>query len=406
MLLCWPVSPWHDSDFVMPERPLHILELRSVRGTGGGPEKTILVGAARSDPQRFRVTVCYIRDRRDEAYVLDRLAADLKVDYVEVHERHSFDRSIWPALRRLVRDRRIDIVHGHDYKTNLLAFLLARAERIVPLATAHGWTGQSARETRLYYPAERWLLGRFPRVIAVSSEIADRLVDAGAQRERVTTILNGIDTETFQRDPDRVAAARASFNVPAGTAVVGSVGRLERQKRFDILIDAVARLRQQRRDITLVIAGDGSLAETLRTCASTHGVADACVFAGHRTDVVDVLHGFDVFVQSSEYEGTPNCVLEAMAVGAPVVATTVGGTAELIDDRVHGLLVSPHDPAALAAAIATALDDRDAAGRRAVAARLRIEQEFSFDTRMRKVEQIYEALVAGHRHASPATAVA
>ncbi len=406
MLLCWPVSPWHDSDFVMPERPLHILELRSVRGTGGGPEKTILVGAARSDPQRFRVTVCYIRDRRDEAYVLDRLAADLKVDYVEVHERHSFDRSIWPALRRLVRDRRIDIVHGHDYKTNLLAFLLARAERIVPLATAHGWTGQSARETRLYYPAERWLLGRFPRVIAVSSEIADRLVDAGAQRERVTTILNGIDTETFQRDPDRVAAARASFNVPAGTAVVGSVGRLERQKRFDILIDAVARLRQQRRDVTLVIAGDGSLAETLRTCASTHGVADACVFAGHRTDVVDVLHGFDLFVQSSEYEGTPNCVLEAMAVGAPVVATTVGGTAELIDDRVHGLLVSPHDPAALAAAIATALDDRDAAGRRAVAARLRIEQEFSFDTRMRKVEQIYEALVAGHRHASPATAVA
>ena len=147
--------------------------------------------------------------------------------------------------------------------------------------------------------------------------------------------------------------------MPSSTAVVGSVGRLERQKRFDILIEAVARLRQQQRDVTLVIVGDGSLAATLRAHARTHGVADACVFTGHRTDVVDVLHAFDLFAQSSEYEGTPNCVLEAMAVGAPVVATTVGGTAELIDDRVHGLLVPPHNPEALAAAIAAALDDRD-----------------------------------------------
>jgi len=390
----------------MPDRPLHILELRSVRGTGGGPEKTILVGAARSDPRRFRVTVCYIRDRRDEVYALDQLAPDMGVDYVEVHERHSFDGSIWPALRRLVRDRRIDIVHGHDYKTNLLAFLLARADGVVPLGTAHGWTGQTTRETRLYYPAERWLLGYFPRVIAVSSEIAGRLVAAGAKPDRVTTVLNGIDTEMFRHDPDRAGPARASFKVPSSAAIVGSVGRLERQKRFDLLIEAVARLRQQQRDVTLVIVGDGSLMPALRAHASTHGVADACVFTGHRTDVVEVLHGLDVFAQSSEYEGTPNCVLEAMAVGAPVVATTVGGTVELIEDGVHGLLVPPHNPEALASAIAAALDDPAATTRRAVAARQRIEREFSFDARMRKVEQIYEALVAGHGRATPAAAVA
>jgi len=390
----------------MPDRPLHILELRSVRGTGGGPEKTILVGAARSDPGRFRVTVCYIRDERDTVYALDRLAGDLGVDYVEVLERHSFDRRIWPALRRLVRERRIDIVHGHDYKTNLLAFLLARAERVVPLGTAHGWTGQSSRETRLYYPAERWLLGRFPRVIAVSSEIADRLVEAGARRDRITTVLNGIDTETFRRDSSRAGPARLSLRLPPSTAIVGSVGRLERQKRFDLLIDAVARLRQRQRDVTLVIAGDGSLAATLRAHARARGLADASVFAGHRTDVVDVLHAFDLFAQSSEYEGTPNCVLEAMAVGAPVVATTVGGTAELIDDGVHGLLVPPHDPEALAAALAAALDDPAATARRAAAARLRIEQELSFDVRMRKVEQIYEALADDRRRNTPTAAVA
>jgi glycosyltransferase involved in cell wall biosynthesis len=390
----------------MPEHPLHILELRSVRGTGGGPEKTILVGAARSDSRRFKVTVCYIRDLRDEIFALDRLAAGLGVDYVEVHERHSFDPKIWPALRRLVRERRIDIVHGHDYKTNLLAFLLARAEGIVPLGTSHGWTGQTTREKLIYYPADRWLLGHFPRVIAVSSEIADRLIDAGARRDRVTTVLNGIDTDTFQRDPQRVGPARASFNLPPSTIVVGSVGRLERQKRFDILIEAVALLREQKRDVTLVLAGAGSLAEALRSAARQHGVADACVFAGHRTDIVDVLHAFDLFVQSSEYEGTPNCVLEAMAVGVPVVATAVGGTAELIDNQVHGLLVPPHNPAALAAAIAVALDDRETTARRAAAARQRTEQQFSFDARMRKVESIYEALVDAHGHTTRNAAVA
>src|SRR5437868_14724069 len=101
--------------------PVRILELRSVRGTGGGPEKTILLSAARSNPERFAVTACYLRDRRDPNFGVDVLAKKLGVNYVEVGERHSFDFRIWPALRRLARERAIDIVHSHDYKTDLLA---------------------------------------------------------------------------------------------------------------------------------------------------------------------------------------------------------------------------------------------------------------------------------------------
>ena len=86
--------------------PVRILELRSVRGTGGGPEKTMLFGTAQSDRSRFAVTLCYIRDSRDDIYFIHDLAARHQVDYVEVVERHSFDPSIWPALRRLVRERR------------------------------------------------------------------------------------------------------------------------------------------------------------------------------------------------------------------------------------------------------------------------------------------------------------
>src|SRR6266498_6009132 len=106
--------------------PIRILELRSVRGTGGGPEKTILFGAAQTDPQRFAITVCYIRDQRDPVFSVGSRAAELTIDYLEVSERHPLDLSIWPSLRRIVRERRIDIVHSHDYQTNLLAFLLSK----------------------------------------------------------------------------------------------------------------------------------------------------------------------------------------------------------------------------------------------------------------------------------------
>src|SRR4051812_35566812 len=134
----------------MINRPVRILELRSVRGTGGGPEKTILLGAARAD-RRFPVTVCYIRDNRDAAFGITGRAAGLGIDYVEIVEGGSFDPRVLPALQRLVRERGIDIVHAHDYKTDLLALLLARLEQTIAVATAHGWIGHSRRERLLYY---------------------------------------------------------------------------------------------------------------------------------------------------------------------------------------------------------------------------------------------------------------
>jgi glycosyltransferase involved in cell wall biosynthesis len=374
--------------------PIRVLELRSVRGTGGGPEKTILAGAARSDPRRFAVTVCYIRDRRDEVFALDRVASDLGVDYVEVVERHSFDRGIWKELRGLVRDRHIDIVHAHEYKTDLLALLLARAEGVVPLSTVHGWSGASLRELLCYYPADRQILRRYPRVIAVSGAIKARLVRAGAAADRVTTVLNGIDALVFQRQAARVQPARAALGLAEDALVVGAVGRLESEKRYDVLIDAVARLRRTRPGVRLVIAGKGSLGDALRAQAQTLGIGDACVFAGHCPDVTDIYHAMDLFAQSSDTEGTPNAVLEAMAFEVPIVATAVGGTEDLIADRVHGLIVPRRDPDALAAAMLETLADPRATRTRVIAARRRVEEELSFDARMDAVERIYEELAA------------
>jgi glycosyltransferase involved in cell wall biosynthesis len=370
-------------------RPVRVLELRSVRGTGGGPEKTILLSAAIADPQSAVVTVCYLRDRRDQVFGIAERARRAAVDYVELEERHSFDPAIWPQLTQLIRTRNIDLVHAHDYKTDVLAWLLQRATGVAAIATVHGWTGHLRRERYCYYPVDKRVLARLPRLIAVSSDIARELVDHGADPARVTTVLNAIDHRQFRRDPSRVAAARAALGLAPDHVAIGSVGRLEPQKRFDLLLDAFAVLHTARPELRLVIAGDGSLRQRLADQRQALGLNDCVIFTGHVTDVIGVHHALDLFAQSSDYEGTPNSVLEAMAMETPVVATEAGGTAELVHDGVHGRIVPVGKIDRLISGIQAALSDPTTTQQMARRARLRVEGDLSFESRCRRVEGIY-----------------
>jgi glycosyltransferase involved in cell wall biosynthesis len=382
--------------------PLRILELRSVFGTGGGPEKTILLGTARSDPSRYVVTVCYIRDERDPVFHIDRRAQHLSVDYAEVVERHSFDPRTWRQLTALVRDRGIRIVHAHDYKTDLLALMLARRFGVIPLATAHGWTGHSTRERWIYYPADRWLLARYPCVIAVSTDVKQALIRAGARAGNIRVVLNGIDPQAFERNHERRDAARSRCGLTSGDLAIGAVGRLVTQKRFDVLIRAFSDVVAAFPHARLLIAGDGPLRSALASQIADSGLADSCRLLGHVDDVRLLHDALDVFVQSSDYEGTPNSVLEAMALETPIVATDAGGTAELARHDIEALIVPAMDAPALAHALRGVLSDPASAAERTAAARRRIMTELSFEHRMQQVDRIYDELAARFPPGGPA----
>ena len=374
--------------------PINVLELRSVVGSGGGPEKTILLGAAGAAHRGMAITVCYIRDLRDADHDLARRAKALGVDYVDVTEGHSFDWSVWPALKSLCRERRIDIVHAHDYKTDLLAWMLARRVGIIALATAHGWVGHTWRERAVYYPGDKWLLSGFPRVIAVSTGIRAELIRTGTQAARIDVVLNGIDPHRFRRTASLEADVRAELGLAEHAFVLGAIGRLEPQKRFDLLIEAFGQLKARHPRLQLLIAGRGSLGDSLQAQIDRAGLADSCRLLGHYEDVPRLHHALDMLVQSSDYEGTPNVVLEAMAMQTPVVATDAGGTAELIASGVHGLIVPCGSVLALVAAVESLIDDSGRRENMRLKARERVEGPLSFQSRIDTVDRIYRELVA------------
>jgi glycosyltransferase involved in cell wall biosynthesis len=339
------------------------------------------------------VTVAYLRDARDGSFGVTDKASGLGIDYAEVVERHSADVSVLVALRRLVRDRSIDIIHSHDYKTDLFALVLAWLEGVIPLSTTHGFSGHSWRERWVYYPLDRQLLRAFPCVIAVSSDIGELLAAAGVARERIRVILNGIDHQVFTRNESLRPQARARLGLRPDEFAIGAIGRIEREKRYDILIDAFLRVESRHPRARLLIAGDGSLRASLQTNAMRSTGSDRIRFLGHYPDVIGLHHALDLFVQSSSNEGTPNAVLEAMALETPVVATAVGGTPELIRDTVDGLLVPSDDISALASAVEQCLEAPEPLRTRALSARSRVEGELSFDARQARLEEVYEGLV-------------
>ena len=191
---------------------------------------------------------------------------------------------------------------------------------------------------------------------------------------------------------------RADLGYAPDEVVIGAVGRLEQEKRFDLLIEVFGRLQATYPHARLAIVGEGSLRPDLERVISEHHLESSVRLLGHRTDVVALHHAFDVFVQSSEREGTPNAVLEAMAMETPLVATSVGGTGELVTDGVHGLLVPRNDADRLLGALERVLGDPAAALSRAAAARARVLTDLSFERRMRRIEDIYDELMAEPRN--------
>jgi glycosyltransferase involved in cell wall biosynthesis len=365
----------------------------------GGPEKQILEHCALLESHGWQVVVGSFRENRSQVEVTEAARA-LRLPAFLIDTRSQFSLIAVLQLRRQLVDRGIQVLITHGYKSDVVGYLACRGVDCVQVPFVRGFTGESWR-VRRYEELDRWVLRRFRRVLCVSEGTRRILIGHGLAPDHVTAIHNAIDT-TLAAGITPVDL-RVEFDIPASARILVAAGRLSPEKGHRVLVAALAELATLEPPVHLVLLGSGVEEENLRRQASAAGLAGRVVFAGFRRDVLRYLAGADLVVNPSFTEGLPNVLLEAFALGRPVVATDVGGTSELVQPGNTGWLAPAGDPARLASTIREALHDPARATRFATNARELVSRSFTFTQQAERLIQVYEEALCLHPTAPPVT---
>ena len=364
-------------------RRLRPLVLVVVKGLGiGGAERLISEGSRFWNRERFEYHVAYALPWKDQ------LVAALERSEVPVHCIGAIPHSTVPSLRRLrllLRRLQPDLVHAHLPTMGILNRLLSR-----PIVyTEHNLAGS-------YHPVTRWAnrvtYARNHAVIAVSTAVADSL--HGYRGPPPIVIENAV---SCQLDPGSEGEARAELGIDRSTPLVVQVGNMRPGKGHENLLRAARILQRGVPDLVILSIGGekwpGDL-ERLTALARELEVAGTVRFLGRREDALKFVAAADAFVNPAEVEGMPVAVLEAMALGRPIVATAVGGVPSIIDHGKSGLLVPAESPEALASAVGLLLTDRSLAKELGGRAKKVVEERHGLERMVRRIESVYEDVLA------------
>jgi glycosyltransferase involved in cell wall biosynthesis len=307
----------------------------------------------------------------------------------------------FPILRLIkenLKDKNIDILHSHRYKENVLGGLLKKSGTVRHLVqTVHGidepFKGIKRLKINLYSKLNEYFTRNyFNKVLTVSFDIQNKLSKI-ITPEKLITIHNAINTANLKVTRSAVEV-REELGIGKNHPIIGSVGRMVPIKGYDIFLKAAKVILEVKPEVTFLLAGDGPLKSEFERTAKEMGLEKAVKFLGFREDILDIINCFDIFMLSSYYEGIPIALLEAMALKKAVVATMVGGLKEVIEENVSGLLVEPGDPQALALACAKLLGSPELRCKMEIAAKERIDEEFSIDVQRGRVLKIYSEIMS------------
>jgi glycosyltransferase involved in cell wall biosynthesis len=283
---------------------------------------------------------------------------------------------------------RVEVVNTHSSNDGWLAGLAARmtAARLI-----------RSRHIEVDYPNRFWSGFAFRslphHVITTSQRIADRLVaELGVPAKRVSCVATGVDLARF--NPAITGTLRQELGLAPDVVLVGMISVLRSWKGHETFLQAAVRLlRESKRPLHFIIAGEGPMRVVLPDMIKEAGLEGKVTLLGHRADVPNVLASLDVLVLPSyAHEGIPQIILQAQAMARPVVATTIGGIPEVVKDSATGLLVEPRDDAALAEKIGAILNDPALANRLREAGRAQVEAKYSLDAMGETLMALYEQL--------------
>ena len=293
-------------------------------------------------------------------------------------------------LRRLLRRHPQAIVHSHGYKPDILLSLLGTPWRHACLATCHTWYSET-HKLRALEALDKQVLRGFDHVVAVSGDVFEQLVDSGVSPRKISLIKNGISALIV--DEGARSSVRREFAVPTNAKVIVQIGRLARSKRNDLLLRAVARLAQAL-DIYVLLVGEGEQLQSLVELVKEQKLDGRVHFCGYRENISQILTAADLLALTSDKEGLPIVILEAMAMKCPIVSTHVGEIPQVLTDGRDAWIVPPNDINALTDAIREALTRPDLAKMRAANAHLEFLRQYSRTSMGASYLEIYDRVWA------------
>ena len=292
-------------------------------------------------------------------------------------------------LRRRLREQPVDVVHVHSPALAAGIRPMVRtlgAERPAVLYTEHNRWPRHHPLTRL---ANRLTFGLDDAHIAVSADVKETV--SSRHRDSVDVVVHGIDLDAVRAEAGARPEVRAELGIADDEIVIGTVANLRAQKGYDLLLRVARDVVDQLPASRFVAVGQGPLAEQVAAWHRQEGLGDRFLLLGYRSDALRVMSAFDVFTLASTHEGLPVALMEAMALGLPVVATSVGGIPQAVTDGVEARLVPPGDAQRLADALLEVAQDPDARSTMGRAAADRAEA-FSATRATRELESLYRVL--------------
>ncbi len=375
----------------MSQKPINVLQFICPVGFYGAERWILaLVNNAESTQVRHDLAVTQESDNQDLEII-----SQFPVGLVHTHKIKMKSRFDWAAVNQIadiIRNRNIQIIHTHGYKSDILGLLAAKKTGIKCVSTPHGFGQPSSVKLQMFIRLGTLSLRWFDKVVPLSRQLYDEVLALGVPRQKVAYIQNGVDLSEVE-----AYRLKKRQKTDDETKVIGFIGQMIPRKNIKDILDIFDTVSKTIPNIKLQLLGDGESRDEMEALASTLPSRDRIEFLGFRHDRMDYLMNFDLFVMTSKDEGIPRCLMEAMGMQVPVAAYGIKGIDQLIEHDKTGLLAAFGDTDTLTSHWVKLLSDRQTASTLARQAFEFVNKRFSGKRMSTEYTQLFNSLTGKDR---------
>ena len=358
-----------------------------------GAEKWILALANNLDRVDIDSELVVTKEAENQDLQLTKAFRDLDLPAHELPMKGRFDFRVIRSLVNLIREREIDVIHSHGYKSDIIGVIAAKMAGIKSMSTPHGFEETDDWKLNQFIRVGCWSMRYFDLIVPLSVELCNDVRKFSVPENKIVYVRNGVDLTAIDfRSPSQ---AHAESGQSKDGRTIGFIGQLIGRKNVADLLDVFDRVAADHPQVKLVLLGDGDSREQYERYAAELNSADRIHFKGFLNNPLEHLAGFDLFVMTSTLEGIPRCLMESMAMGVPVAAYDIPGVDQLIDHKKSGLLAPLGDKDALEQCWRELLWNSELADSIATTAADHINDKFSAKRMAREYTDLYKQLLEG-----------